>query len=155
MKAARADAGLDRGRTALAPVLDRLAARWDQAPAIRGIALDVAGLGALEIGVDAEVAERILTPLLQNAGRHAAGRVSVAAERDGGMVLVHVDDDGPGIAEALREAVFEPGRTAPGGDGAGLGLALARRLARATGGDVAVASRPAGEGARLIVRFPA
>jgi signal transduction histidine kinase len=73
------------------------------------------------------------------------------------MVLVDLDDDGPGITADLREAVFEPGHGGGGvnGDGAGLGLALARRLARATGGDVAVEDNPQGPGARLRVTLPA
>jgi signal transduction histidine kinase len=81
--------------------------------------------------------------------------VSISARRVRGAVLVHLDDDGPGIPEELRDAVFEPGQTGTAGDGAGLGLALARRLARATGGEVEVASPPRGNGARLRVRLPA
>jgi two-component system heavy metal sensor histidine kinase CusS len=155
MKAARADAGLDRGRTPLGPLLDRVAERWRPALADGGITLDVVAPAGVDVGVDADVAERILTPMLQNAERHAAGRVLLSAERADGAVLVHVDDDGPGIPASLREAVFEPGRTGTNGDGAGLGLALARRLARATGGDVEVADNPGGPGARLRVRLPA
>jgi signal transduction histidine kinase len=94
--------------------------------------------------------------MLQNAERHARTRVVLSAERAGTAVLVHLDDDGPGIPRELRQAVFEPGRTQTnGGDGAGLGLALARRLARATGGEVDVTGNPAGVGARLRVRLPA
>jgi signal transduction histidine kinase len=155
MRAARADAGLDRGRAPLGPLLDRIATRWRPALAAGGIELDVSSPDAIDIGVDAEVAERILTPMLQNAERHAVHRVLLSAERSGTAVLVHLDDDGPGIPEELREAVFEPGRTAGDGNGAGLGLALARRLARATGGDVDITCNPAGEGARLRVRLPA
>jgi signal transduction histidine kinase len=157
MKAARADAGLDRGRAELGPLLERVAERWRPALAGGGIALDVSVPADVDIGVDADVAERILTPMLQNAERHAVAHVSLSAERAGSMVLVHLDDDGPGIPESLREAVFEPGHTGTNGagDGAGLGLALARRLARATGGDVDVTDNPRGAGARLRVHLPA
>jgi signal transduction histidine kinase len=157
MKAARADAGLDRGRAALGPLLDRIATRWRPALEASGIQLDVSAPDGIDVGVDAEVAERILTPMLQNAERHAVAHVSLSAERAGTAVLVHLDDDGPGIPAALREAVFEPGRTGTNGDGdgAGLGLALARRLARATGGEVDATANPAGDGARLRVRLPA
>jgi signal transduction histidine kinase len=155
MKAARADAGLDRGRAALGAVLDRLATRWRPELSSAGIALDVDAPPCVDIGVDTEVAERILTPLLQNAERHAVARVSLSAESDGTSVVVYVDDDGPGIPEELRDAVFQPGQTGSDGDGAGLGLALARRLARATGGEVEAVSRPDGDGGRLRVRFPA
>jgi signal transduction histidine kinase len=155
MKAARAEAGLERGRAALGPLFDRLAARWRPALAARGIELDLVDPTGVDVGVDAEVAERILTPLLQNAERHAVARVSLSAERSGTSVLVHLDDDGPGIQEELRDAVFEPGKTGARSEGAGLGLALARRLARATGGEVDVASEAVSEGARLRVWFPA
>lgn len=155
MKAARADAGLDRGRAPLGPLLHRIATRWRPALEANGIKLDVSAPEGIDIGVDAEVAERILTPMLQNAERHAVAHVSLSAERAGTAVLVHLDDDGPGIPEELRAAVFEPGRTQTEGDGAGLGLALARRLARATGGDVDATANPAGDGARLRVRLPA
>jgi signal transduction histidine kinase len=155
MKAARAEAGLDRGRAQLESLLDRVATRWRPAFAARGIALELATPAGLQVGVDAEVAERILTPLLQNAERHAVAHVSLSAERAGTTVLIHLDDDGPGIPEELRDAVFEPGRTATNGDGAGLGLALARRLARATGGDVEAVGDGAAKGAHLRIRLPA
>jgi signal transduction histidine kinase len=155
MKAARAELGLDRGRAELAAVLERLATRWQPALAAHGIALEVECPSGLHVGVDADVAERILTPLLQNAERHAVARVSLSAQRSGSAIVLHLGDDGPGIAEELRDAVFEPGRTATNGDGAGLGLALARRLARATGGDVDVVGGAGETGVRLRVRFPA
>jgi signal transduction histidine kinase len=154
MKAARADAGLDRGRAALGPLLNRIATRWRPALAAGGIELDVSAPAGIDVGVDADVAERILTPMLQNAERHARGHVALSAQRSGTAVIVHLDDDGPGIPVDMREAVFEPGRTGGNGDGAGLGLALARRLARATGGEVDITANPRGEGARLRVRLP-
>ena len=155
MKAARADAGLERGRAQLTPLLERVAARWRPAFAERGLALTVDAPDDVSVGVDAELAERILTPLLHNAERHAVAQVTLSTQRDGHSVLVHLDDDGPGIPAKLREAVFEPGRTESAGDGAGLGLALARRLARATGGDVEVVAAAAAQGVRLRVRLPA
>jgi len=155
IKAARADAGLDLGRAALEPLLERIAERWRPVFAARGIDLDIAVPDAIDIGVDADVAERILTPLLHNAERYAATRVSVAAEHSGTSIVIDVEDDGPGISADLRDAVFEPGRTGGDGDGAGLGLALSRRLARATGGEVEVVDSSDGHGARLHVRFPA
>ncbi|MFI5245968.1 MAG: ATP-binding protein, partial [Gemmatimonadales bacterium] len=69
-----------------------------------------------------------------------------------------VTDDGPGVADDEREAIFEPGvrgfagREGGDGTGAGLGLALARRLARAASGDVAAS--PNGGGGRFVVSLP-
>jgi signal transduction histidine kinase len=107
-------------------------------------------------GVSATVAERILTPLLDNAARYAARRVTVECAQLPGLVRVTVRDDGPGVPEDFRAALFEPGRRADptdGHDGAGLGLALARRLARAAGGDIELAGAEAG--AAFTVTLPA
>jgi signal transduction histidine kinase len=60
-------------------------------------------------------------------------------------------DDGPGVPEQDLELVFEPGHTTHE-DGAGLGLALSRRLVRAVGGDVVALPGPGG---RFEVRVPA
>src|SRR5689334_21280211 len=104
--------------------------------------------------VTARVAEEVIAgalhPLLENALRHAAHAVEVTVGRNDGTVVIAVTDDGSGIARDDAERIFEPGVS--GGDGAGLGLPLARRLARAAGGDVvAVAQR----GGRVELRLPA
>jgi signal transduction histidine kinase len=116
----------------------------------------VAGDDAIVRG-DPEALLRVLTNLLDNAVRHGHGRVAVTTARANGSVTVAVVDDGPGFAEADLPHVFEPlfrGDRARGGAHAGLGLAIARRLARAHGGDVHAANDPAG-GARLTVELPA
>ena len=89
------------------------------------------------VGVDPEVLERVLAPLLENAQRFAATSIAVTAEVTGQHVRLRVVDDGPGIPAGQQEAVFEPGvrlSTSDGHHGAGLGLPLARRLATASGG---------------------
>ncbi len=106
-----------------------------------GLTHDVDVPPALEAGVTADVLARVLTPLVANAARYAGTRISVTAERVGPAVRVHVSDDGPGVPHDFRHVVFEPGRRADPDDGhagAGLGLALARRLARAAGGDISL-----------------
>jgi signal transduction histidine kinase len=156
MAAARAETATRAGRSPLGPTLAGLAADWEGPLAERGVALEVAPTG-LEVGADAAVVERVIAPLLDNAGRHAESRVRIGAGRSDGRVLVHVHDDGPGIDAGAEEAIFEPGRRGPrGGDdagGAGLGLALARRLARSAGGDVTAAA--GGPGATFTVELPA
>jgi signal transduction histidine kinase len=104
-----------------------------------GIDVSVAtGLPAAE--GEPEIARRMLAPLVDNARRHARDRVSLDVAADEEWVRVTVRDDGPGIDDNETERVFEPGFQGsyrPGG--AGLGLALARRLARSCGGDVTAA----------------
>lgn len=91
-----------------------------------------------------EIVRRALAPLVDNARRHAARRVRIELSADAGRVRAAVRDDGPGVDPTLGERVFEPGVRGADGDGAGLGLPLARRLARSCGGDVVAGSGPGG-----------
>jgi signal transduction histidine kinase len=112
--------------------------------------------GAIVLG-DADALSRALRNLVDNAITAAgrSGRVWVLVERDGADVLASVEDDGPGVAAAERERIFEgfvrlePAR----GPGAGLGLAIARRVAREHGGDLTCAD--GGRGGRFVLRLPA
>lgn len=93
--------------------------------------------------------------LIENAVRHAgSARVGVVRRED--MVEVHVDDDGPGLADAWIAEAFEPFRRAArdGVAGHGLGLTLARTIARAHGGDVQLSNR-AGGGLRAVLSVTA
>jgi two-component system osmolarity sensor histidine kinase EnvZ len=101
----------------------------------------------------------VVTNLLDNATRHGRTRVTLAAERRNGSVLVEVGDDGPGFPPDDLPRVFDPlfrSDRARGGatGGTGLGLAIARRLARAHGGDVEAANDPRG-GGRATLTLPA
>jgi signal transduction histidine kinase len=95
---------------------------------------------------EAEVVRRALAPLVDNARRHARMGVVLEVAGDDGRVRVAVRDDGPGLDPALGERAFDPGVRGEGepGDGAGLGLPLARRLARSCGGDVLAGPGPGG-----------
>jgi signal transduction histidine kinase len=75
----------------------------------------------------------------------------------GGGVRIDVADDGPGVPEQFLDDLFQPGQRADSGDGqdgAGLGLPLARRLARAVGGEVSHDPEHT-RGARFLVDLPA
>jgi signal transduction histidine kinase len=157
VSAARHESGpsgvADAGRAAR-----RAAESCTELAAERSVELTVADPpGALRIGVDLDFAERILHPVLENACLYGRTHVHMSVTRVDHSVLFTVDDDGPGIAADEQEAIFEPaarGRAGRDvGSGAGLGLALARRLARAASGDV-VASASA-EGGRFVIRLPA
>jgi signal transduction histidine kinase len=158
MAAARADAGLDRGRSELGTVLGEL--REGAAPVYleRGVDLDVQLPAApVAVGVDADVIQRILAPVLDNAARHARRHVRVTTATQGGRVTVTVADDGPGVPADALQRVFEPGVRLAEGDGhggSGLGLPLARRLARAANGDVVAVADPDGGGAVFVVELP-
>lgn len=118
----------------------------------------VDGPGAqLEAGVQDALLERIVSPLLANAPRYAESSVTLHADRDGGGVRICVMDDGPGVPPAFAGQLFRPGRRADPDDGhggAGLGLPLARRLARSAGGEVSYEPELA-PGTRFVVRLPA
>jgi signal transduction histidine kinase len=158
MAAARAEARLDAGRSEVGGALSRAAADLARGNGSARVSVDVqTPEQPLMAGVDAEVVERIVAPLLDNAARHARARVTLSAAPAGGHVVLSVRDDGPGVPAADRELIFEPGRggrARNGHGGAGLGLALARRLARAAGGDVTLAPARAGAGAEFRVVLP-
>ncbi|GAA2597648.1 HAMP domain-containing sensor histidine kinase [Streptomyces axinellae] len=110
----------------------------------------------LQAGIGAALLERIVSPLLANSMRHARSQVSVHARHDADGVHIDVTDDGPGVPPAFAGDLFVPGRRAEptdGHDGAGLGLPLARRLARSVGGDVHYDEQHT-PGARFTVRLP-
>jgi signal transduction histidine kinase len=88
---------------------------------------------------DAEPAlvRQALSPIVENARRHAATHIWIELARRDGTLSIQVCDDGPGVDEAVADTVFEPGaRGSDTSGGAGLGLALAQRLARSCGGDL-------------------
>jgi signal transduction histidine kinase len=95
----------------------------------------------LRLGVDGDLAERVLQPLVENACRYGRTWARVSIDRRGTKIVYLVEDDGPGVGEAERETIFQPGvrgiaAEKSAANGAGLGLALARRLARTASGDV-------------------
>lgn len=106
----------------------------------------------LVVGVPALLAVRALHPVVANAAR-VAQHVTVLATRSGRWIEVAVCDDGPGVPSSLASSVFEPGTSGAGSSG--LGLALARRIARSVGGDILLEPPQPGAGAIFIVRLPA
>ncbi|GGX44903.1 ATP-binding protein [Streptomyces noursei] len=125
------------GATAVVPVLHRLVHDLDGRDRVRAVI--EASDPELTAGLAPALLERIVSPLLANAVRYARSRVTVSVRRSPGGVRVDVADDGPGVPRAFVDDLFQPGRRADdddGHDGAGLGLPLARRLARAAGGEV-------------------
>jgi signal transduction histidine kinase len=135
---------------AVEPVRESLAAQ--------GKSIELVSSGRVGVAVDADVVERILSPLLENAARFAQRHVTVEIQAPDGEAIFEIRDDGPGVDPLNRELIFEPGFRDAGSHaethpGAGLGLALARRLARSVGGDVE--ARASSDGGRFAVRLPA
>jgi len=103
---------------------------------------------------------QIVGNLLDNALRWVPQHGEVVMEAEpgpGGGLRVRVSDSGPGVAQELRDEVFQPFRsseTPDGRTGTGLGLAICRQLARELGGDVGVDDAPEG-GARFTLTLPA
>jgi signal transduction histidine kinase len=118
--------------------------------------------GRVELDVDVEqvrislphaLAVRAVSPVVENAVRFARTSVTLTSSVQAGGLEIHVTDDGPGVEAALLDDMFEPGRTSGTSAGAGLGLAISRRIARTAGGDVRVAE-PDGDGARFVILLP-
>jgi two-component system, OmpR family, osmolarity sensor histidine kinase EnvZ len=101
--------------------------------------------------------ERAIANIVSNACKYA-DNVWVSAYEESDMVAIVVDDDGPGIAEELREDVFRPfyrvekSRNQKTG-GVGLGLAIARDIIHARGGEIFLESSNRG-GLRVVIRLP-
>jgi two-component system osmolarity sensor histidine kinase EnvZ len=120
-----------------------------------GATVELTGPRSLGLKLRADAMRRALGNLLDNARRHAA-RIEMALNRldeaGRGWAEITVDDDGPGIPAAEREAAFRPfasGSTT----GTGLGLAIARDIVRAHGGEILLEESPL-KGLRVRIRLP-
>lgn len=129
----------------------------DAAAEERGVTIEPDSTDSLPAKGEDRAVIQILVNLMGNAIRHSpeGGRVRLLFGRTATSASVSVQDEGPGIAEADQQRIFERfERADPKEGGTGLGLAISRRLARSLGGDVALDSGP-GEGARFTLMLPA
>jgi two-component system OmpR family sensor kinase len=114
--------------------------------------VDRTAASAASIAAPRDLVVRAIQPLVDNAVHHARRTITLAAVDHPDTVELTVADDGPGVDAALRHEVFEPGVTFREG-GAGLGLGIARRVARSFGGEVTLAEQN-GSGAAFVVTMP-
>lgn len=109
----------------------------------------------LSVRLQREDLDEILGNVLDNACKWAASKVVLAAVRSSSSMVLTIDDDGPGIDEALRSVVLERGvRIDQAGQGSGLGLAIVRDLVELYAGSVSLARSPLG-GLRVRLILPA
>ncbi|HXQ96166.1 MAG TPA: HAMP domain-containing sensor histidine kinase [Candidatus Acidoferrales bacterium] len=126
----------------------------------RGILLDTALPARLRtVHADRRRVQQVLVNLLANAIKFSppSSRVGISLRFDGPAALYTVRDEGPGVAPEERAMIFEPFHRAAGAErvvGTGLGLPIARDLARRMGGDLEVTSAP-GCGSTFVVALPA
>ena len=104
---------------------------------------------------DPAVVGRVLDNLLTNAIRHApaGGAVTLAAERNPGLLTLTVEDTGVGVSPDMADHLFEPFATGRP-DGTGLGLAIARELADAHDGQLTLRAQTPGRGAVFALQLP-
>jgi two-component system osmolarity sensor histidine kinase EnvZ len=151
---ARGDTGEAAVSTDLRALLEEL--QGDAERQGHSTSLDIVGDPIITVRPDAF--RRLLFNLVANAARHG-DHIAISANHETRWLVIHVDDDGPGIPAEYREEVFKPfvrldeARNQDEG-GSGLGLAIARDIARSHGGDIVLGDSPLG-GLRATVRLPA
>lgn len=134
----------DGHRTLALPLLEALIGVVERTEHGERVAFTVDGGGGVSLPMAGEDAAELFGPLLENAARHARRQVRVSIG-DAGGVAVAIDDDGPGLDVARYEqAVLRGERIDNNTDGHGLGLAIAREIAEATGADLSLARSPLG-----------
>jgi signal transduction histidine kinase len=156
---------LHRARTDLAALSEDVTSRLRPQFTHAGIELRYCTSGPADAGVDPYRITQILANLLRNAlaATPPGGAVTVTTSHAGHMATVEVTDTGRGIAPADLERIFERFERVPGSDeqrnpdraGSGIGLTIARSLARAHGGQLTATSGGVGRGTTMTLALPA
>ena len=122
----------------------------------RHVTVDLAGVKDAEVHVERQDLDEIVGNLIENAAKYGQGRVFVTVVRDGGMIELQIEDDGPGIPEAERGKLFERGaRLDTGKPGTGLGLAIVRDVIEIYEGTITLDESEDLGGLMVRVRLPA
>lgn len=121
----------------------------------QGVSISLVNVRGQNAVGDHQDIEEMLGNLMDNACKWATRRVRVTAEKDGRDVMLHIDDDGPGIPEALRDDVLQRGkRLDEATPGSGLGLSIVHELAELYHGSLSLGASDLG-GLRVSLRLPA
>ena len=127
----------------------------------KGIEIAFDGRASEDAEFDQDVLEQIVGNLLSNVEKYAApaDRVTITSEQDGDAVHVTVADNGSGIPPKERARIFEPfyrisNKLTDGVAGTGIGLAIARDLARLHGGDLTLEPTSQGACFKLTIHAP-
>jgi signal transduction histidine kinase len=152
---AAASRATHQAQCAVVESAEALARTMRRLHADRDLAITIAAPPEHRVRVSREDLDEMLGNLLDNACRWAKSGVTVESTTSEGMVAIRVEDDGPGIAPSLREAVLQRGvRADQTGAGTGFGLAIVRDLAELYGGAIELSASPHG-GLRARLRLPA
>jgi signal transduction histidine kinase len=152
------DSATRERRRALVDLDDVVLAEVRRATPRDGMMIDASAVSAAAVSGDPDQLARAVRNLLENALRHAGTRVLLALSEGHAGVTLTIADDGPGIPPADREHIFErftrlDESRVRGTGGAGLGLAITRRIIEEHGGTVAIDPAYA-VGARFVVTLP-
>lgn len=120
------------------------------------VTVDIDGDRTLVFLGESQDLEEMVGNLIENAAKYGGGRVFISTAADGEAVIeIRVEDDGPGIAPAERERIFERGaRLDTGKPGTGLGLAIVKDVAEIYGGSVMLGSSDELGGLQAVLRLP-
>jgi signal transduction histidine kinase len=150
---AAASSAMPGTRTSVDEALAGIRRTVERLHAARGLSIETPER-SLYVRAQREDLDEMLGNLLDNACKWARSRVKVDSAVEAGFILVTVDDDGPGLAPAMREAVLTRGvRADQAAPGTGLGLAIVSDLASVYGGAIRLDASPLG-GLRAELRLP-
>ena len=143
---------------------------WDSLEAVEravsrlypAVTVDIDGDKTAEVRIERQDLDEMLGNLVENAAKYGGGRVFVTVSRakstsSAPKIEIAVEDDGPGIPEAERQAIFDRGARldTTGKPGTGLGLAIVRDVAEIYGGTVSLGTSEDLEGLEATLSLPA